>query len=124
MQHEATLPIEHAHRPRPFGCGLRVTVGSVRTRTVLDPGRVLSFFVTVVPTTTSDSKVAGPVGNLGAVRPARKPIEEVGSAAEGSHMYRRDELLAEGVFDLVEQALVVAVGLWVWRAKDLGELLE
>ncbi len=36
MQHEATLLMESAHRPRPFGCCLRVTVGSVRTRTVLD----------------------------------------------------------------------------------------
>ena len=56
MEHEATLPMERAHRPRPFGCGLRVTVGSVRTRTVADPGRVFSFFATVVATTTSDSE--------------------------------------------------------------------
>ena len=44
--------------------------------------------------------------------------------AEGTRMPLRDGLLAEGVFDLVEQALVVAVGLRVWRAKDLGKLLE
>ncbi len=48
--------MEPAHRPRPFGCGLRVTVGSVGTRTVVDPGRVFSFFVTVVATTTGDSE--------------------------------------------------------------------
>ncbi len=59
-----------------------------------------------------------------AVRPVRKPFEEGGSAAEGNHMHRRDGVLAEGVFDLVEQTLAVAVGLRVWRAKDLGELLE
>ena len=32
------LAMEPAHRPRPFGCGLRVTVGSVRTRTVVEAG--------------------------------------------------------------------------------------
>ena len=32
--------MEPAHHPRPFGCGLRVTVGSGRTRTVVDPGRI------------------------------------------------------------------------------------
>ncbi len=46
MQYEAMLPMEPAHRPRPFGCGLRacpelaegVTVKSGRTRTVVGPG--------------------------------------------------------------------------------------
>ena len=41
MQHEATPPMEPAHHPRPFGCGLRGTVGSARTRTVLDRGSVV-----------------------------------------------------------------------------------
>ena len=39
MQYEAIPPMEPAHRPRPFGCGLRVTLNSVPTRTVVDPGR-------------------------------------------------------------------------------------
>ncbi len=26
MQHEATVPLERSPHPRPFGCGLRVTV--------------------------------------------------------------------------------------------------
>ena len=37
MQREATLPMEPAHRPRPFGCGLSVTVRSERTRAVVAP---------------------------------------------------------------------------------------
>ena len=51
-----TSPMDRAHHPRPFGCGLRVTVKSGRTRTVVDPGRIFSFFVTVVATPTSDSE--------------------------------------------------------------------
>ena len=31
--------MERAHRPRPFGCGLRVTVNSVHTRTEVGQGR-------------------------------------------------------------------------------------
>ena len=62
-----TPPMERAHRPRPFGCGLRactepaevVTVKSGRTQTVVDPGRMFSFFVAVVATTTSDSGSTG-----------------------------------------------------------------
>ena len=61
-----------SNHPRPFGCGLRastepcpqaqrriaevVTVGSVRTRTVVDLGQVFSSFVTGVATTTSGSE--------------------------------------------------------------------
>ena len=72
MQYEPTSPMERAHHPRPFGCGLRVTVIrglractepaevvtviSVRTRTVVDAGPVFSSFATVVATTTSDSE--------------------------------------------------------------------
>ena len=33
MQYEAIAPMEPAHLPRPFGCGLRVTVNGVPTRT-------------------------------------------------------------------------------------------
>ncbi len=62
MQCEDNPPAERAHHPRPFGCGLRacpelaegVTVKSVRTRTVVDPGGIFSFFVTVVAIITSD----------------------------------------------------------------------
>ena len=56
MQYEDNPPMGRAHHPRPFGCGLRVTVKSGRMRTVVDPGRILSCFVTVVATTTSDSE--------------------------------------------------------------------
>ena len=64
MQHEATLPMEPAHRPRPFGFGLRactelaevVTVGSVRTRTVGDPSRAFSFSTVPVATDMDDSE--------------------------------------------------------------------
>ncbi len=55
MQHETTLPTERAHHPRPFGCGLRVTVGSVGTRTVVDPGRVLSSYRVPAATDMDDA---------------------------------------------------------------------
>ena len=64
--------MERTHHPRPFGCGLRactepcprgqrriaeaVTVESMRTQTVVDPGPVVSFSATVVAATTSDSE--------------------------------------------------------------------
>ena len=60
MQYEDNSPMERAHHPRPFGCGLRVTVKSVRTRTVADSGPAFSFFVTVVASTTSDCDIDVP----------------------------------------------------------------
>ena len=56
----ATPPMEPAHCPRPFGCGLRVTVRSARTRTVVDPGGISSSFMTPVTTTMSYSEVSFP----------------------------------------------------------------